>query len=188
MSSALAGGFLSTVPPGKSLGLWFLEKQYVGVYVALWIFIVATGMALSYRLRKSLLEVKFVIQKLLKILQKAIHPSWSCVLFIVAQKSLPLFIISASQEWGLSISLLLDISSVSSVQSLSRVWLFVTPWITARQSSLSITISQSSLKLMSIESVMPSSHLILCRPLFLLPPILPSIRVFSNVLVPCKTF
>ena len=53
MSSALAGGFLSTVPPGKSLGLWFLEKQYVGVYVALWIFIVATGMALSYRLRKS---------------------------------------------------------------------------------------------------------------------------------------
>ena len=68
----------------------------------------------------------------------------------------------------------------SSVQSLSRVWLFATPWIAARQASLSITISQSSLKLTSIESVMPSSHIILCHPLLLLPPIPPSIRVFSN--------
>ena len=68
----------------------------------------------------------------------------------------------------------------SSVQSLSCVRLFVTPWIAARQASLSITNSQSSLKLMSIESVMPSSHLILYRPLFLLPPIPPSIRVFSS--------
>ena len=67
----------------------------------------------------------------------------------------------------------------SSVQSLSHVRLFVTPWIAARQASLSITNSWSSLKLMSIESVMPSSHLILCHPL-LLPPIPPSIRVFSN--------
>ena len=69
---------------------------------------------------------------------------------------------------------------ISSVQLLSRVWLFATPWITARQASLSITNSRSSLKLMSIELVMPSSHLILCRPLLLLPPIPPSIRVFSN--------
>ena len=68
----------------------------------------------------------------------------------------------------------------SSVQSLSHVWLFVTPWITARQASLSITNSQSSLKLMSIESVMPSNYLILCCPLLLLPPIPPSIRVFCN--------
>ena len=68
----------------------------------------------------------------------------------------------------------------SSVQSLSCVWLFVTPWIAACQASLSITISRSSLKLTSIESVMPSSHLILCHPLFLLPPISSSIRVFSN--------
>ena len=68
----------------------------------------------------------------------------------------------------------------SSVQSLSRVWLFATPWIAARQASLSITNSQSLLKLMSFESVMPSSHLILCHPLLLLPPIPPSIRVFSN--------
>ena len=68
----------------------------------------------------------------------------------------------------------------SSVQLLSRVQLFATPWITARQASLSITISRSSLKLRSIELVMPSSHLILCRPLLLLPPTPPSIRVFSN--------
>ena len=68
----------------------------------------------------------------------------------------------------------------SSVQSLNRVRLFATPWTTAWQASLSITTSWSSLKLTSIESVMPSSHLILCRPLFLLPPIPPSIRVFSN--------
>ena len=78
----------------------------------------------------------------------------------------------------------------SSVQSLSHVWLFVTSWIAALQASLSITNSQSLLKLMSIESVMPSSHLILCHlpssnlilchPLLLLPPIPPSIRAFSN--------
>ena len=68
----------------------------------------------------------------------------------------------------------------SSVQSLSRARLFVTPWITACQASLSITNSRSLLKLMSIESVMPSSHLILCHPLLLLPPIPPSIRVFSS--------
>ena len=64
--------------------------------------------------------------------------------------------------------------------SLSRVRLFVTPWIAARQASLSITNSQSLLKLMPIELVMPSSHLILCRPLLLLPPIPHNIRVFSN--------
>ena len=68
----------------------------------------------------------------------------------------------------------------SSVQSLSHVRLFATPWIAARQASLSITNSWSSLKLMCIESVMPSSHLILYHPLRLLPPIPPSIRVFSN--------
>ena len=70
--------------------------------------------------------------------------------------------------------------NLSSVQSLSCVRLFVTPWIAARRASLSITNSQSPLRLTSIESVIPSSHLILCRPLLLLPPIPPSIRVFSN--------
>ena len=68
----------------------------------------------------------------------------------------------------------------SSVQSLSRVRLFATPRIAASQASLSITNSRSPLRLMSFESVMPSSHLILCHPLLLLPPIPPSIRVFSN--------
>ena len=68
----------------------------------------------------------------------------------------------------------------SSVQSLSPVRFFVTPWIAALQASLSITNSRSSLRLTSIESVMPSSHLILCRPLLLLPPIPPSIGVFFN--------
>ena len=68
----------------------------------------------------------------------------------------------------------------SSVQLLSRVLLFATPWTAAHQASLSITNSWSLLKLMSIESVMPSSHLIFCRPLLLLPSVFPSIRVFSN--------
>ena len=72
------------------------------------------------------------------------------------------------------------IYQLGSVQSLSRIRLFATPWTAACQASLSITNSQSVLKLMSIESVMPSSHLNLCHPFLLLPPIPPSIRVFSN--------
>ena len=73
----------------------------------------------------------------------------------------------------------------SSVQSLSCVWLLATPWTAACQASLSITNSWSFLKLMSIESVMPSNHLILCRPLLLLPSIFPSLRVFSNETALC---
>ena len=91
---------------------------------------------------------------------------------------------SATEEWRLSC---LEVQQntrcpvqFSSIQSLSHVQLFATPWIAARQASLSITNSRSSLRLMSIESVMPSSHLILSRPLLLLPPIPPSIKVFSN--------
>jgi len=79
----------------------------------------------------------------------------------------------------------------SSVQSLSRVRLFATPWIAARQASLSITNSRCSPRLRSYESVMPSSHFLLCRPLLLLPPIPPSIRVFSFCLcfpLMCKGF
>ena len=72
------------------------------------------------------------------------------------------------------------INQFRSVPSLSRVRLFATPWTAAHQASLSISNSQSLLKLMSIESVMPSNHLILCRPLLLPPAIFPSIRVFSN--------
>ena len=84
----------------------------------------------------------------------------------------------------LSILLCLELKSLdisfSSVQSLSRVPFFVTPWTAARQPFRSITNSQSLPKLMSIESVMPSNHLILCRPLLLLPSIFLSIRIFSN--------
>ena len=72
------------------------------------------------------------------------------------------------------------ILTISSVQLLNHVWLFVTLWIAACQASLPVTNSRSSLRLASIESMMPSSHFILCRPLLLLPPIPPSIKVFSN--------
>ena len=78
------------------------------------------------------------------------------------------------------LSPLFFLGGFSSVQSLSRVRLFETPWIAAHQASLSITNSQSSVRLTSIESVMPYSHLILCRPFLLLPPIPPSIRVFAS--------
>ena len=78
----------------------------------------------------------------------------------------------------------LQLYEFSSVQLLSRVWLFATPWIAACQASLFTTNSWSSLKLTSIELMMPSRHLILCRPLLLLPPIPPSIRVFSNESTP----
>ena len=82
--------------------------------------------------------------------------------------------------WKWDYTLLIQQFSDSSVQSLSHVPLFATSWTTARQASLSITNSQSPPKPMSIELMMPSNHLILCRPLLLLPPIPPSIRVFSN--------
>ena len=72
------------------------------------------------------------------------------------------------------------VQKFSSVQSLSCIWLFETPWTAARQASLSFIISWSLLKLMSIKSMMPSNHLILCHPLLLLPAIFPSIRVFSS--------
>ena len=100
-------------------------------------------------------------------------------LFLILEEKLCFF----TNEYGFSCGLF-----ISSVQSHSRVWLFVTPWTTACQASLSITNSQSFLKLMCIESGMttqlvgchPSNHLILCRPLLLLPSIFLSIRVFSN--------
>ena len=82
---------------------------------------------------------------------------------------------SVVQTWMLT-----DIFGFSSVQSLSRVQLFATPWITARQTSLSIINSRRLLKLTSTELLMPSNHLILCHPLLLLPSIFPSIRLFSN--------
>ena len=86
----------------------------------------------------------------------------------------------SSGSWWSFYTVPMCILGFSSVQLLSRVLLFVTPWITACQASLSITNSQSLLKLLPIKSVMPSSHLILCHLLLFLPPIPPSIRVFSN--------
>ena len=94
--------------------------------------------------------------------------SWRSFLYSSSLYSCHLFLISSASV------------QFSSVQSLSHVQLFATPWITAHQASLSNTNSRSSLKLVSIELVMPSSHLILCCPLVLLLPIPPSIRVFSN--------
>ena len=92
-------------------------------------------------------------------------PSWIMFLALsVPSSSVPLF----------------SFLEITSVQLLSRVQLFVTPWTAARQASLTITNSQSLLKFLSIESVMLSNHLILCCPLFLPPSIFPSIRVFSN--------
>ena len=107
---------------------------------------------------------------------------WVCAALIVFRQC-PVGIISARQHWVAAWSKILITCpgiQFSSVQSLSRVWLFVTPRIAARQASLSITNSRSLFKLMSIKSVMPCSHLILCQPLILLPPIPPSIRIFSN--------
>ena len=89
-------------------------------------------------------------------------------------------VLSFFQETSLQEQLSLSSRVSVAFQSLSHVRLFATPWTAARQASLSFTISQSLLKLMSIESVMPSDHLILCRPLLLLPSIFPSIRVFFS--------
>ena len=99
-------------------------------------------------------------------------PGWSMVLGVALGRTL-------------HIGLGLLPHQLSSVQLLSHVRLFVTPWTAACQASLSITNSQSLLKLMSIESVMPSNHLILCQPLLLPPSVFPSIRVFSNKSVLC---
>ena len=101
---------------------------------------------------------------------------------LVAQmvKDLPTKQETRVQSLGLEDPLEKGMTQFSSVQSLSHVQFFATPWTEALQDSLSLTNSQSLLKLMSIESMMPSNHFILCRPLLLPPSIFPSIRVFSN--------
>ena len=131
-------------------------------------------------------------------ISSSVVPLSSRLQFFLASRSFPVsqlfvsvgqsigfsFSISPSNEYSGLISFRMDwvdLLASSSVQSLSRVWLFVTPWTAACQASLPpITNSQSLLKLMSIESVMPSNHVILCRPLLFLPSIFPSIGVFSN--------
>ena len=106
--------------------------------------------------------------------------SMSKVLFEYSIAHLLVSVATVTLQWQSRVAVSETVRPISSVQSLSRVRLFATPWIAARQASLSITNSRSSLKLTSIESVMPSSHLILCHLLLLLPPILPSITVFFN--------
>ena len=103
------------------------------------------------------------------------------MLFFSSGLNLPCIVITreTGRGWGF-LNSLREGDQFSSVQSLSRVWPFVTPWIAAYQASLSITNSWSSLRLTSVESVMPSSYVILCRSLLLLPTIPPSITVLSN--------
>ena len=126
--------------------------------------------------------VSLCIEIFLKIAHRCPTSNWTSsatkillciILFSCTNKNLPFFLFFS---FGLGV----NFSQFSSVQSLSRVRLSSTPWISACQASLSITNARSSLRLTSIESVMPSSHLILCRPVLLLPSIPPSIRVFSN--------
>ena len=130
----------------------------------------------SFWWRRRSLAPAFTFSELSVLIPKHLPPQWPSPESILD--------VIAIHEGGLSFQSSVHFHSLSdqirSDQSLSHVWLFATPWIAARQASLSITISQSSLKFTSIESVMPSSHLILCCPLFLLPPITPSIKVFSS--------
>ena len=108
--------------------------------------------------------------------------TWSLPSRLHFQPVLPIFWLIVIFLFGTQISIKVGLFVV---ESLSHVWLFVTSWTAAHQTSLSFTISQSSLKLMSIESVLPSDHLIFCRPFLLLPSIFPSIRVISHQLALC---
>ena len=127
-------------------------------------------------LLKSLIVIEKVILKVIRIHLK--YKINHTVLFYFTKQYHGLHGWHSFLEW--SVRELILVPQFSSVQLLSRVRLFATPWTTACQTSLSIINSQSPSKLMSIESVMPSSHLILCHPLLLLPSIFPSMRVFSN--------
>ena len=112
----------------------------------------------------------------------AMFPSWSNQDYpSTVTKKQTLLLECIFKTWLISLSFI----HLSSVQSPSHAWLLATPWTAACQASLSFTNSWSLLKLMSFESVMPSNHLVFCRPLLLLPPIFPSIRIFSNKSVLC---
>ena len=111
---------------------------------------------------------------------KCFHPHWILrKMQIKKHKTISLHDKKKAADTNIKIIANINIQ-FSSLQSFSFVWLFATPWVAACQASLSITIFRSSLKLTSVESVIPSSHLILGHPLLLLPPIPSSIRVFSN--------
>ena len=118
-----------------------------------------------------------------QLLKRSISPANSMILFSTCWFSGRKSLLCTEGQFQLSI--MGTITTLSSVQSLSRVQLFVIRWTAACQDSVSITKSRSLLKLMSIALVMPSNHLILCRPLLLSPSIFPNIRVFFNELVLC---
>ena len=146
----------------------------------------------TVRLNWTELNTKNVVSIQLCVLLTWIYKWTNSHMCLTAKRYLDVFCLSLAllSVWNAGYSYFLteyrkncnlNISSqFNSVQSISPVWHFATPWTAARQASLSIINSQSLLKLMSIELVMPSSHLILCCPLLLLPSIFPSIRVFSN--------
>ena len=129
--------------------------------------------------QKSKISLKKWYEKMFYFIIWDFSKTCDCILFWVWVLSVPLLIYRFRHLCGFSDSF------VAVIQSLSLVWLFGTPWPAARQASLSFSISQSSPKPMSIESVMPSNHLSLCRPLLLLPSICPSIRLFANELALC---
>ena len=127
--------------------------------------------------RRRLLRVSWTTRRSNQSILKEINPDYSLEELMLKLK---LQYFSHLMRRADSLEKTLMLGKFSSVQLLSRVWLFVIPWTAARQAYLSNTSSWSLLKLMSIESVMPSHHLILCCPLLLPPSIFPSIRVFSN--------
>ena len=125
----------------------------------------------------------FLIANFLYLFVGLLSPKTQCTHFDSVSHFIPIlldFLLKFVFDSLFPSHLLLKNVQFNSVQSLSCVWFFVTPWTAAHQASLSIAYSQSLLKLMPIELVMPSSHLILCRPLVFLPSIFPSIRVFSK--------
>ena len=156
-----------------------MVEEYVYFHQPVWIWILSAFISWgciklwvalsphSSRCLKS--EIKVLVAVAFSLSQACVWPSSPCVL--MWSPFLPITFCSTSGQTS---------TYDFSVQSLSSVQLFATPWIAAHQASLSITNSRTSLRLTSIESVMPSSHLILCCPLLLLPPIPPNIRVFSN--------
>ena len=121
-----------------------------------------------------------ILQWLYNLSAKPYKPGVFCEWRFLTTDSIYLKVIIQLRIWGFFFFWLSFGELFSSVQSLSCVWLFATSWSSARQAYLSITNSQSLLKLMSIVSVMPSNHLILCHPLLFPPSIFPSIRLFSN--------
>ena len=169
---ALAGRFFTTEPPGnpsercrhRQKFVWVNDNQLgTGLWMLLAFFLLVSLKCFSNKEHVVYVKKCYIYLKSFR---------FSCL------PSSSLFLVLGTRDRQHSLNF--HLTSFSSVQLLSRVWLFATPWTAACQDSLSITNSWSLSKLMSIELVMPYNHLILCHPLFLLPSIFPSIRVFSN--------